>query len=508
MHELEKIHHILRCRADPGAPALIDCDGTRLCNSDLHAAVAAAAELLQENTVAAGDRVLLVAENCAVFIAVTLACSQLGAWVVPVNARMTSVEIARIAAHAEPRLQIFTHTISPAAIAHGKVAGAREISLYGSLKLLVSEPDRRVQRQTDTGLATRVAALMYTTGTTGDPKGVMLTHANLLYASWASVTIRVIDDHDHVYGALPFTHIFAFNSAFLAALRAGATLQLVARFDPANFFTALAGGVTLVPAVPAMYAKLLDYAERTGIESPDAPRLRYMSAGGAPLDPDWKHRVERFFGLCLHNGYGLTESTAGICATRVGEERDDISAGPPMPGQDVRIVAAPGHDEVRDGVGEIVVKGPNVMLGYYKNKEDTARIIDGDGYLHTGDLGRFDAQGNLYIVGRCKELIIHSGFNVYPPEVETAINAHPDVVHAAVIGQREADGNEIVLAFVERAPHATIDEATLRAFLKDQLAPYKRPARIVVTDTLPLSTAGKVLKYRLLDVFGAQLGDD
>ncbi|MDH3715748.1 MAG: acyl--CoA ligase [Gammaproteobacteria bacterium] len=499
---------MLRCRTDPGAPALIDCDGTQLRNGDLYAAVAAATDLLRENGVVAADRVLLVAENCAVFIAVALACSRLGAWVVPVNARMTSTEIARIAAHSEPRLQIFTHAVSPAALAHGKTARAGEVSLCDSLKLLVSEPDRRVHPQTDAASATQVAALMYTTGTTGDPKGVMLTHANLLYASWASIQIRAIDDRDHIYGVLPFTHIFAFNSAFLAALRAGAKIQLVARFDPADFFAALAGGVTLVPAVPAMYARLLEYAQRTGIESPDAPRLRYMSAGGAPLDPDWKHRVEKFFGLCLHNGYGLTESTAGICSTRVGDERDDISVGPPMPGQDVRIAAAPDHDEVRDGVGEIVVKGPNVMLGYYKNRKDTARVIDSDGYLHTGDLGRFDRQGCLHIVGRRKELIIRSGFNVYPPEVETAINAHPDVVHAAVIGQRESDGNEKVLAFVERAPYATVDEAALQAFIKNQLAPYKRPARIVVTDALPLSTAGKVLKYRLLDVFGAQLKNE
>ena len=353
--------------------------------------------------------------------------------------------------------------------------------------------------------AGQVAALMYTTGTTGDPKGVMLTHANLLYASWASTQIRAMHDNDHVYGVLPYTHIFAFVSAFLAALRAGAKIELVPRFEPGAFFTALAGGVSLVPAVPAMYAKLLEYAERVGITSPDAPRLRYMSAGGAPLDPDWKLRVERFFGLCLHNGYGMTESSAGICATRVGDEREDISAGPPMPDQDVRIVATPGQSQVRDGVGEIVVKGPNVMLGYYKNAEETARMIDSDGYLHTGDLGRLDDDGYLHVVGRCKELIIRSGFNVYPPEVETAINAHPDVVHAAVIGQREADGNEKVLAFVERAPLANIDEAALQRFIEDQLAPYKRPARIVVTDSLPLSTAGKVLKYRLLDVFGAQL---
>lgn len=353
--------------------------------------------------------------------------------------------------------------------------------------------------------ADHIAFLQYTSGSTGDPKGVMLTHANLLYGSRASMQIRAMHDRDRVYGVLPFTHIFAFNSAFLAALRAGATLQLATRFEPAAFFTALADGVSVIPAVPAMYAKLLEFAERNGIETPEIPALRYISAGGAPLDPDWKRRVERFFGISLHNGYGMTESTAGICATRVGDERDDLSAGPAMPEQDVRVVPAPGKTALDDGVGEIVVKGPNVMLGYYRNAQETARVIDEDGYLHTGDLGRFDEHGYLYVLGRCKELIIRSGFNVYPPEVEAAINEHRDVVHAAVIGRPERDGNETVLAFVERAPGTRVDETALQTFVSGQLAPYKRPARIVVTDALPLSAAGKVLKYRLLDLFAEQL---
>ncbi len=504
MHAFEKIHHLLRCRASERAPALIDCDGATFTNGDLNRAVAAAADLLRENAVRAGDRVLLVAENCAAFVACTLACSKLGAWIVPVNARMSSGEIARIGAHACPRLMVFTSRLSAAAAAHAKSHGTRETALSDTDAVSLTRPDPTAL-PVDDDSAMRVAALMYTTGTMGDPKGVMLTHANLLYGSRASMQIRAMHDRDRVYGVLPFTHIFAFNSAFLAALRAGATLQLATRFEPAAFFTALADGVSVIPAVPAMYAKLLEFAERNGIETPEIPALRYISAGGAPLDPDWKRRVERFFGISLHNGYGMTESTAGICATRVGDERDDLSAGPAMPEQDVRVVPAPGKTALDDGVGEIVVKGPNVMLGYYRNAQETARVIDEDGYLHTGDLGRFDEHGYLYVLGRCKELIIRSGFNVYPPEVEAAINEHRDVVHAAVIGRPERDGNETVLAFVERAPGTRVDETALQTFVSGQLAPYKRPARIVVTDALPLSAAGKVLKYRLLDLFAEQL---
>ena len=155
-----------------------------------------------------------------------------------------------------------------------------------------------------------------------------------------------------------------------------------------------------------------------------------------------------------------------------------------MPDQDVQIVPPPGHSTIHGGVGEIVVKGPNVMRGYFKNPQATARVFDDAGYFHTGDLGRFDEQGYLHVVGRCKELIIRSGFNVYPPEVEAALNAHPEVVHAAVVGQREADGNERVLAFVESAPGVDLDEATLEAFIEDRLAPYKRPAQILVASQL------------------------
>ena len=223
------------------------------------------------------------------------------------------------------------------------------------------------------------------------------------------------------------------------------------------------------------------------------------------MDPDWKRRVETFFGVTLHNGYGMTEASPGIATTQVDAARDDISCGPALPGQEIKIVPAPGNDDLVDGVGEILVKGPNIMKGYYKNPTETERVIDAEGYLHTGDLGCLSADGSLSVVGRCKELIIRSGFNVYPPEVESALNTHPAVTQAAIVGRRTADSNEDVLAFVQKVPGAQVDEATLMDYVKDRLAHYKCPSRIVIADELPCASTGKVLKHKLIETFAAEI---
>jgi acyl-CoA synthetase (AMP-forming)/AMP-acid ligase II len=249
----------------------------------------------------------------------------------------------------------------------------------------------------------------------------------------------------------------------------------------------------------------LRHAREHGIEKPDAPRLRYLSSGGAPLDRDWKRRVEAFFGVTLHNGYGLTEVAPGVAATRVGMERSDTACGPPLPGVEVKLVPPPGQSEMQGGVGEILVRGPNVMKGYYKNPEATREVLQPDGWLYTGDLGKFTADGALMVVGRSKELIIRSGFNVYPPEVEAVLTEHPAVVLAAVVGRSEPGGNEEVIAFVQTPKPAAASEAELKAFCAERLATYKRPARIIVTDRLPTGSTGKILKAHLLRDFAAEL---
>jgi acyl-CoA synthetase (AMP-forming)/AMP-acid ligase II len=241
--------------------------------------------------------------------------------------------------------------------------------------------------------------------------------------------------------------------------------------------------------------KLLDHLRATG-QPVVAPRLRFIYAGGSPLDPTLKADVERQFGLTLHNGYGLTEASPTVAQTRLEAPRTDCSVGTVLPGVDIRIVDAQGHDVPAGAPGELWVRGPNVMRGYFKNAELTAQTIDADGWLNTGDMARQEADGALFIVGRTKELIIRSGFNVHPAEVEGVLNAHPAVIHSAVVG-RPAAGNEEVVAFVELVPGGTASVDELARFAAQHLAPYKRPAEIVILPLLPVSATGKILKHQL-----------
>jgi len=490
---------------DPDRAAILDHDDRIVDFTTFFAAVDEAVALLQKFGVRGGDRIQIVAENSLALLSFLFAASRLDAWAIPINARMSAEEIAHIRAHAEPRAMVFTHRASSAAAAHGEQCGAVECAGHTFGAVMIAGPLPAEPEPVFDAAEEQVAALIYTTGTTGNPKGVMLTHANLLYASDVSIQVRGLNETDHIIGVLPMTHIFALSSAFLAAVRAGALMDLQARFDPGRVFRAIADGATAMPAVPAIYPLLLNHAREHGMEAVDAPRLRYLSSGGAPMDPDWKRRIEAFFGVTLHNGYGMTEASPGIATTRVGMERDDTSCGPVMPGQEVKIAPAPGTDGLVDGVGEILVRGPNVMKGYYKNPAETARTVDEEGYLHTGDLGFLAEDNALSVVGRCKELIIRSGFNVYPPEVEAALNAHPAVTQAAIVGRPAADGNEDVLAFVQRVPGVTVDETVLKDYLKDKLAPYKRPSRIVIADALPSASTGKVLKHKLIEQFAKEI---
>ncbi len=254
--------------------------------------------------------------------------------------------------------------------------------------------------------ADQVAVLMYTTGTTGDPKGVMITHANLLFAANASARVRLLNVDDLVYCALPFSHIFGLASAMMASLSVGADLQLQTRFTAENLYEALKNGVTVLPAVPQMHALLMQFVRDKGLDKLNAPQLRYVSSGAAPLDPDWKRRAEAFYGVAVQNGYGMTETTAGISTTSFELGNPNISTGKPLAGTEAKVAPAPNQDELQEGVGEILVRGPHVMKGYYKNRAETDKALEADGFLHTGDLGRFDEDGNLEVVGRCKELII------------------------------------------------------------------------------------------------------
>ena len=446
-----------------------------------------------------GQRLLIVAENCNALPVLLMAASHCDAWAIPVNARLSSAEISRIRNHATPALTVFTHEVSPAADAHADATGAEPVTL-GGFSLRMARHDGAVAEPVYHEAQEQVAVLLYTTGTTGDPKGVMLTHSNLIYGGTESARHRGITAGDHLYAVLPLTHVFGLASALMAVIAAGAATELVARFDPERTLEALKTRVSIFPAVPQLHALLMAHAREHGIDRLQTARLKYISSGGAPLDLEWKNKAEAFFGLQMCNGYGLTETTAGVAATRPGAPRTDTSVGPPLEQIEFRVSEPNG-----DGIGELVVRGPAIMKGYYRNPEETAKVLSADGWFATGDLGFIDKAGNIHVTGRKKELIIRSGFNVYPLEVEAALNQHPDVVHAAVIGVTR-DGNEEIVAFVHPATGASLTPDSLKIHLKDRLAPYKHPTRWVFSQHLPAAPSGKILKAKLGQVFAKEIG--
>ncbi len=481
----------------PDAPAISDSLRAHWTYADFDHAARAAADMLREAGVRPQDRVLVLSENCASAVAMLFACWHLDAVVIPVNARQTRAEVQRILDHARPAAVVGTSAVSRDAAAHlAHLGGTGRDGPWGQVHVatpMASAPDPDLKD---------VAVLLYTTGTTGDPKGVMLTHANLRFGGAASAELRGMTPDDVIYGVLPITHVFGLASVVTACCHTGASIRLEPRFVPANLYTALGEGITLLSAVPQMHALLMQYTHEQGLEKLGPNKLRYVSSGAAPLDPAWKRKAEAFYGVALQNGYGMTETTAGVCITLNEIGSPDISTGPPLPGVEVRIdesVTGGGA-----GAGEVLVRGPHVMRGYYRNPQETEKALDAEGWLHTGDLGQIDGAGNLHILGRSKELIIHGGFNVYPPEVEAALNDHPAVIQSAVIGRMEG-GDEKVLAFVQVADVQAVDADALRAFATERLAGYKRPSRIILATALPAAPTGKILKHKLLDAFAEQL---
>jgi acyl-CoA synthetase (AMP-forming)/AMP-acid ligase II len=504
MARLTRIHQMLdpHVAARPDAIAVIDTDGRAVDWRAYAEHVEETTALMATQGVRPGDRVLIVAENCLSVAVLVLACSRIGAWAVPVNARLTAAEIDRVTEHAGPKIAFYTAHVSAEAAAHADAAGAQPcVTGFGALRCAALMPG--AVEPPEQG-ADRVAVILYTTGTTGAPKGVMLTHGNLIFAAEASRDLRALTPDDLVYGALPITHVFGLASMLMAAARVGCTVELAVRFSAEGMFGALRRGATVVPAVPQMHALLMDHAARHGHETAEAPRLRYVSSGAAPLDPAWKRKAEAFYGLPLQNGYGMTETTAGVSGTRNAIGDPDTSVGPPLPGVEVRIDQSVGAEQ---GVGEVLTRGPHIMKGYYRNAGDTARAVTPDGFMCTGDLGRIDDAGRLHIVGRTKELIIRGGFNVYPPEVETALNDHPAVVQSAVVG-RQAGGDEEVLAFCEVSDPNAVTEAELATFAGTRLAGYKRPSRVFIVEALPTAPTGKILKHALLKHFSKLIEAD
>ncbi len=467
---------------------------------ELREAVNAAKLCLIRQGVIAGDRVMIVHENCVAAVALLFAVAALDAWSVPVSARLATLEIDAIRRHCQPRCIAFTLSQSPQARAHAVHHSARVTELYAATRLVgpvafLRCADYGVPEPRGADGANQVAVLIYTSGTTGAPKGVMLTHRNLLFVAQVSGAIRSLDVADRFYGVMPLAHIVGITVMLLGTLMRGASLHLAPRFNPAALLDAMERqSITIMIGVPATYALLLDYAQGKGIATL-RHRLRLIGTCGALLDPAIKAATESLFGMTLHNGYGATECAPTVAQTRTDAPRADCAVGPPIPGIAISITNAEGRPVPDGEIGELRVRGPNIMRGYYRDQPATDAVLDAEGWFNTRDLARIE-NGALFIAGRAKELIIRFGFNVYPPEIEAALNAHPAVVQSAVIGQPVA-GNEEIIAFVQAEAGSPVTVASLAAHAAARLAPYKRPTKIIIVATLPASASGKILKAKL-----------
>jgi acyl-CoA synthetase (AMP-forming)/AMP-acid ligase II len=481
----------------PDHPALIEASGSWT-YGQLSSALCATQSWLRASGIRPGDRVMIVGENCREFVTLLLASAANDAWPVLVNARLSAREVDEIRDHCGARRVLFTTSVSPHAAEHAKRHSAQIAEVEGLGTVGVGTLNEQVNPELilECDVADRVAALIYTSGTTGLPKGVMLSHRNLLFLAAGSAKIRSLSPDDRLYGVLPMSHAVGLSVVLLGSLLSGSTLYLTSRFDPMSARVTLEKErITVLLGAPATFTQFLQYANFRKIESLKFPALRIISSSGAQLHPSTKTEVEDLFGMPLHNGYGVTECSPTIAQTRVDAPRTDTSIGPPFPGIEIKLVG-PDRKTVPEGEpGELWVRGPNVMKGYYRAPEETAAVINSEGWFNTRDLARLE-NGNLFIVGRTKDLIVHHGFNVYPAEVEAVLNAHPAVAQSAVIG-RSIEGDEEVLAFIQPLPDSTLTSSELAEYAAPHLAAYKRPSQIVILQSLPLTPTGKVVKAEL-----------
>jgi long-chain acyl-CoA synthetase len=482
--------------SSPERPALVEISGSWTYRQ-LASAIAETQMWLQRLGVGPGDRVMIVGENCREFVAILLASAGIDAWPVLVNANLSAREVDEIRDHCGARRVFYTTSVSPHATVHASRHGALVESVEGLGTIGIGRLNESVKPEPiEANVTDRVAALIYTSGTTGLPKGVLLSHRNLLFLAAGSAKIRSLTADDRFYGILPMSHAVGLSVVLLGSLLSGASLYLSARFDPMNArLTLERERLTVILGAPATFNQFLQYAKFRGLQSLKFASLRIIASSGAQLHASTKSGTESLFGMPLHNGYGVTECSPTIAQTRIEAPRADTSIGPPFPGIEIKLVGADRKPVLEGEAGELWVRGPNVMKGYYRAPQETAAAIDNEGWFNTRDLARLE-DGNLFIVGRTKDLIVRRGFNVYPAEVEAVLNAHPGVVHSGVIG-RSVEGDEEVIAFIQPLPDSLLTVSEFAEYAARYLAPYKRPSRIFLVPNMPLTPTGKVVKAEL-----------
>ncbi|HSD81586.1 MAG TPA: long-chain fatty acid--CoA ligase, partial [Solirubrobacteraceae bacterium] len=353
-----------------------------------------------------------------------------------------------------------------------------------------AEPEREVAARGGDD----AAVILYTSGTTGTPKGAELTHDNLRRNVEVSCSLFDISERDVVLGALPLFHSFGQTCALNTCVRAGGTLTLIPRFDADKALEIIErDGVTIFEGVPTMYAAMLHGARA---DTTDASGLRLCVSGGSAMPVEVMRAFEEKFGCKVLEGYGLSETSPVASFNHPDRERKPGSIGTPIEGVEMRVVDDAGAEVAQGEVGEIVIRGHNVMKGYWNRPDATAEAVR-DGWFHTGDVARVDEDGYFFIVDRKKDMIIRGGYNVYPREIEEVLYEHPAVGEAAVVGVPHQELGEEIAAFVALKPGKDADPDELREHVKERLAAYKYPRRVFLVDELPKGPTGKILKREI-----------
>lgn len=483
-------------RQVPHRPA-IRLLGDELNYRELAVAARRVAEHLRSQGVRPGERVCVMLPNVVEFAALYYGCLLAGVVVVPMNPLLKAREVGYYVRDSGACLLFGWHECADAATAGASAGGAPCVLVHPD-RFLPSLPDVAALPGTPEPVDradTDTAVILYTSGTTGSPKGAELTHANLREnAKVMSETALLLSSSDVVLGALPLFHTFGQTCAMNTAVLTGACLALVPRFDPELVLRIIERDrVTVFEGVPTMYSALLQHA-RTGRF--DAGSLRVCVSGGAGLPVEVLHAFEKAFGCVILEGYGLSETSPVAAFNHLGAVRKPGSIGTPVRGVEMRLFHEPGSPTGEGPIGEIAVKGHNVMKGYWGRLEDTAEAIR-DGWFHTGDLARVDEDGYFYIVDRKKDVIIRGGYNVYPREVEEVLYEHPAVAEAAVVGIPDAHLGEEVGAAVALRPKVTATPQELVDHVRGQLAAYKYPRHVWIVDALPKGPTGKILKREI-----------
>ena len=492
------------------APAIVT-DETRLTFRELAIKARAAAAALTTAGIRKGDRVAIWAPNSAEWIVAALGIALSGAVLVPLNTRLKGKEAAFILRRSGARLLLtvgeFLGTRYP-----DLLTGESLPALEGTVLLAGTHASARSWREfvatgSDTPASPETAVtvgprdladIMFTSGTTGSPKGVMSTHEQnvRVYITWAdTVGLRT---GDRYLAVNPFFHTFGYKAGWLASLIRGATIYPVPVFDAATVLARIARDrVTVLPGPPTIYQSLLAHEAR---ERSDLSSLRLAVTGAANVPPILIRRMREELGFeSVVTAYGLTESTGTvtICPRGTPDEIVAPRCGVPMAGVEVRCVDDTGRSLPANEPGEVLVRGFNVMLGYFEDRAATAEAIDADGWLHTGDVGVLDEQGFLRITDRRKDMFIVGGFNCYPAEIEKMLSEHPAIAQSAVIGVPDERLGEVGKAFVVLRPHVAADAAQIIAWCRENMANYKVPRHVEIVSALPMNAAGKVQKFAL-----------